>query len=121
MSKIDDYQELVEIVSLYPGVNKQNIQSAMYLTLGLNGEAGEVAEKFKKLIRDQRMLPEAKLNEMGSEQQAEIINELGDVLWYITRLAAEMGVGLEDVMVANYKKLSSRYRRGKITGSGDNR
>lgn len=121
MSKINDYQQLVETVSLYPGLNEKNMQAAMYLTLGLNGEAGEVAEKFKKLIRDQRLLPAAKLAEMGEERQLEILHELGDVLWYITRLAAELGFNLEEVMEANYKKLSSRHRRGKLGGSGDNR
>lgn len=121
MLQISDYQELVEQVALYPGVNENNMQAAMYLALGLNGEAGEVAEKIKKLIRDQRLLPEAKLLQMGSEKQKEILNELGDVLWYITRLALEMGFDLEDVMAANHAKLSSRYRRGKLGGSGDNR
>lgn len=121
MSKISEYQELVETVALYPGVNEKNMQAAMYLALGLNGEAGEVAEKFKKLIRDQRMLPATKLVEIDYEQQTAILNELGDVLWYITRMAVEMGADLEAVMAVNYEKLSSRYRRGKLTGSGDNR
>lgn len=79
-------------------------------TLGLVGEAGEVAEKIKKLIRDS--------NRFANE---EILHELGDVLFYTAALANLYGRGLQDVMQMNIKKLDDRQKRGKLKGSGDNR
>ena len=81
---------------------------------GLVGEAGEVAEKFKKLIRD-------KQGALTDEDKAEIIKELGDVLWYVTTLSHLLGSSLEDVARKNNKKLLSRQRRAQLGGSGDNR
>jgi len=79
-------------------------------TLGLVGEAGEVAEKIKKLLRDKtRFSPE------------EIIKELGDVVFYATALANYYGAGLQEVLDRNIDKLDSREARGVIKGSGDNR
>lgn len=79
-------------------------------TLGLVGEAGEVAEKVKKLLRD-----DTKLDEV------EVLKELGDVLFYITGLANYFGGDLNFIMELNVKKLDDRQHRGKIKGSGDNR
>lgn len=82
--------------------------------LGLVGESGEIAEKFKKIIRD-------KQGELTEEDKAEIIKELGDVLWYITTISHLLGSDLETVAKRNNEKLLSRKARGKISGSGDNR
>jgi NTP pyrophosphatase (non-canonical NTP hydrolase) len=79
-------------------------------TLGLVGEAGEVAEKIKKLIRDS--------NRFNNE---EILKELGDVVFYATALANIYGNGLQEVLELNMKKLDDRQKRGKLKGSGDNR
>ena len=79
-------------------------------TLGLVGEAGEVAEKIKKLIRD--------ANRFNNE---EILKELGDVVFYATALANIYGNGLQEVLELNMKKLDDRQKRGKLKGSGDNR
>lgn len=79
-------------------------------TLGLVGEAGEVAEKMKKLIRDKdRFTPE------------DIIKELGDVVFYATALANYYGAGLQHAIDLNVKKLDDRQERGVIQGNGDNR
>ena len=79
-------------------------------TLGLMGEAGEVAEKIKKRIRDKlKVTPEA------------IIGELGDVLFYTTALANYYNANLTYVMLQNMRKLNSREDRGTLKGSGDNR
>ena len=96
--------------ALYPDVGENFI----YPTLGLTGEAGEVAEKVKKVLRDK---------EGFFDQQAKdaIKLELGDVLWYIAQLSTELGFKLEDVAEENLKKLSSRSVRGKLSGEGDNR
>ena len=79
-------------------------------TLGLVGEAGEVAEKIKKLIRDN--------NKYANE---EIMKELGDVVFYATALANIYGRGLQEVLELNIQKLDDRQKRNKLRGSGDNR
>ena len=99
----DEYQEFARSTKIYPEDCK-----VIYPTLGLCGEAGEVAEKIKKHMRDGRTLVGVGL-------------ELGDVLWYISALADDLGVTLEEIAQANVDKLQSRKDRGKIGGSGDNR
>lgn len=84
-----------------------------YLGLGLVGEGGEVAEKVKKFLRDEV--------EMSDIYRDGILRELGDVLWYLTRMSVELGSSLEEVAEKNLEKLSSRKERGKISGSGDDR
>ena len=99
----DEYQEFARSTAIYPEEYR-----VVYPTLGLCGEAGEVAEKIKKHMRDGRTLVGVGL-------------ELGDVLWYISALADDLGVTLEEIAQANVAKLSSRMERNKITGDGDNR
>ena len=84
-------------------------QALTYLALGLVGEAGEVAEKVKKKIRDDKWEPE------------EVIKELGDVLWYLSALANTLGYDLDEVASLNIEKLESRLSRNKLSGDGDNR
>ena len=86
-----------------------------YLTLGLTGEAGEIANKIKKLIRD------GATEEELIEKKNQIGYEIGDVLWYCAVLAQEMGMNLGHVMERNLEKLHDRKKRGKLSGSGDNR
>jgi NTP pyrophosphatase (non-canonical NTP hydrolase) len=105
-----DYQEKSRKTALYP--NKDN--NFIYPTLGLAGEAGEVAEKIKKVIRDKDGVIDDETKEM-------IKKELGDVLWYVSQLATELGLSLDDVAESNIKKLYDRMERGKLRGSGDNR
>lgn len=83
--------------------------------LGLVGESGEVAEKFKKILRDND-------GEISQDKITELKKEIGDVLWYIAVLSDSLGIDLEDVAATNIAKLKSRKERGKIGGStGDNR
>jgi NTP pyrophosphatase (non-canonical NTP hydrolase) len=83
-----------------------------YSTLGLAGEAGELANKVKKILR-------------GDANRDELIEgikgEMGDVLWYLSALSDDLGVELGDIAEQNLEKLRSRYERGKILGGGDNR
>ncbi len=85
-----------------------------YPILKLAGEAGEVAEKFGKMLRDDA-------GKMSSERHAALVKELGDVLWYIACIAHEMDVGLDFVASVNIEKLRSRNERNRIHGDGDDR
>lgn len=106
-----DYQKLSRKTAIYPSKMKSGI---IYPALGLGGEAGEVLEKVKKLIRDKKM-------KVDGEFKEAIKKELGDVLWYTSQLATELGLSLEDVAETNIDKLFSRLKRGKIHGDGDSR
>jgi NTP pyrophosphatase (non-canonical NTP hydrolase) len=85
-----------------------------YPALGLAGEAGEVAEHAKKAIRDDGGV-------VTEERRRAMAKELGDVLWYVSQLASEVGLELEEIARANLEKLLSRQRRGVLSGSGDDR
>jgi NTP pyrophosphatase (non-canonical NTP hydrolase) len=104
------YQQRSRETARYPGVGANPI----YPTLGLCGEAGEVADKVKKVIRDQQ-------GAFSVDTVAALKLELGDVLWYVAQLASELGLDLEGVAQANLDKLASRAARNVITGSGDDR
>ena len=82
--------------------------------LGLTGEAGETADKVKKIIRD-------KGGKFSEEDKGEIVKELGDVMWYLAGIARYLDVDLSEVAEGNIEKLASRKQRGVISGSGDNR
>jgi len=112
--QFSDYQEKSRVTAKYPDANNNFI----YPTLGLVGEAGELAEKVKKLMRDKQMFTPA---EVTDDVKAEILKELGDVMWYTAQLATEFGVDLDAVAEKNIEKLQSRLDRGKISGDGDNR
>ncbi len=82
--------------------------------LGITGEAGETADKFKKIIRD-------KDGEMSDEDKEAIIKELGDVLWYVASIARYLDTSLSEVAEGNIQKLEDRKARNKLHGEGDNR
>ena len=107
---LNHYQEESRKTALYPDVGNNPI----YPTLGLVGEAGEVADKVKKVIRDNEGF-------FDDERKISIMSELGDVLWYLAQLSTELGFELEEVAESNLSKLSSRASRGRISGSGDER
>jgi NTP pyrophosphatase (non-canonical NTP hydrolase) len=107
----DAYGQLAWGTAKYPGKGTGNLY---YPALGLGGEAGEVLEKIKKLLRDMDGKP-------TDEFRAALTKELGDVLWYINALCAEAGLQIGDVAVANIEKLFDRRARGVLHGSGDNR
>jgi len=86
------------------------------LTLGLTGEAGEVAEKVKKYLRDTKLDKESR-----DELRIKVNKELGDVLWYVGVLAKKLDLTLSSVARDNITKLTSRQQRGKLKGKGDNR
>ncbi len=106
---LDEYQQGARSTAIYPEESK-----IIYPTLGLTGEAGEVADKVKKVIRDND-------RQFTDEKKREIALELGDVMWYAASLAHDLGYSLEEVAQMNLDKLASRMQRNKIHGSGDER
>ena len=111
---LDYYQEKASEFIFYKG-------SLLYPTLGLTGEAGEVAEKVKKLYRDDEInfMRDDMMDELTPEQSKELALELGDVLFYIAAIAGDIGYGLEEIADMNIDKLTSRQKRNKLSGSGD--
>ena len=104
------YQSRARDTARYPQVGSNPI----YPTLGLCGEAGEVADKVKKVIRDKEGTFDAAVRD-------DLRLELGDVLWYVAQLCSELDLDLADVAQANLDKLASRAARNVIAGSGDRR
>ena len=106
------YQQLCTETQIYPREH-----AVFYPALGLAGEAGEVANKIKKIMRDRK----CDVNNLPGEVKDEIASELGDCLWYISALATDLGIGLDGVVVENIRKLQKRKEKGTIHGSGDKR
>ena len=104
------YQVKAAQTAVYPDIGNNFV----YPTLGLVGEAGELANKAKKVMRDHG-------GKMPEEFRAAMVDELGDVLWYVAVLANELGVSLADVGEMNLEKLAKRQRAGTLRGSGDRR
>ena len=108
----NEYQELAAGTAIYP--KRGEISGLAYTALGLNGEAGEVAEKIKKALRDNNgVIDEAKTYELAKE--------LGDVLWYVSETASQLNLSLGQIAEINVEKLYSRKDRGALQGSGDDR
>ena len=106
---LSSYQKAAAGTAIY-----ETQHAIIYPALGLAGEAGEVANKVKKLVRD------------GPDKRPEtwredIASEIGDVLWYLSNLANDIGYNLDEIADINIEKLTSRKNRDKIKGSGDNR
>jgi len=106
------YAAEAQKTAIYPGSGTS--MGLAYAALGLAGEAGEIANKAKKVLRDSN-------GELTQERRAAMAAELGDVLWYIAALAKELDVSLAQVAQANLDKLASRQARGTLQGSGDQR
>lgn len=102
---LNEYQRLALRTAVYP-------QPIIYPTLGLVGESGEVAEKVKKVLRDNNSV-------FTDEKKFEIMTEVSDVLWYCATLANDLGFTLGEVGEYNVAKLQSRVQRNKIHGNGD--
>jgi len=109
VSDFDMYQKVALTTAIYP-----REQAIIYPTLGLTGEAGEVANKVKKIIRDGSNFKDEKL-------VSEIKAEIGDCLWYIAVLASDFDIKLSDIASSNLEKLANRKKNNTIHGSGDTR
>jgi NTP pyrophosphatase (non-canonical NTP hydrolase) len=102
--QLNDYQRAAASTAIYGAEH-----AVIYPALGLSAEAGEVANKVKKILRD------------GTFNREGIVDEIGDCLWYIAALCRDLNVDMQTVADNNLKKLRDRQRRGKIAGSGDKR
>jgi NTP pyrophosphatase (non-canonical NTP hydrolase) len=100
-----DYKTAIDPTVVYP--QKTKIEALQYLALGLNGEAGEVAEQIKKAMRNDG-------GELSVERLVLLKKEIGDVLWYLTRLADELETNLADIATENVEKLLARKERGNL-------
>lgn len=132
MNEFLNYERNARSTALYP-----SLFDLIYPTLGLVGEAGEVANKVKKLLRDNykvklendvelqeaSKIVELAINDIIHESHFKDVlkAELGDVLWYISNTANDVGLSLQEVADYNNKKLLDRMARNKIAGSGDDR
>jgi len=106
---VNEYQEKAVATAIYPETHK-----ITYPALGMAGEAGEVANKVKKIIRDgKKSLPD--------DWQQQLASEIGDVLWYCAALARDLDMSLATIMAANLDKLKTRQEQGTLGGSGDKR
>ena len=108
--ELSEYQLRSRATAVYPDAG----ENLLYPTLGLCGEAGEVAEKIKKMVRDDAGV-------LTDERRASLAKELGDVLWYLAQIASEADLDLGAIAEANIEKLQSRQRRDVLQGSGDDR
>lgn len=105
---LDEYQERAIKEAFY---EKDDI---VYNALGITGEAGEIADHVKKMLRDD-------LGVLTDTRREALKKELGDVLWYIANMARRLEISLNDVAESNIKKIQDRKARGVQHGSGDNR
>ena len=117
----EEYQRRAAATAIYPSVavNPNSVGESrggdyIYPALGLCGEAGEVAEKIKKIIRDKDGL-------VDKTDRAAVAKELGDVLWYVAALCKEFELDMSEVAQGNLDKLAARAANGTLGGSGDNR
>lgn len=107
----EKYQAEARKTAIYPG--RGTVMGLVYAALGL-GEAGEVQNKVKKILRDASGV-------LTDETRVKIRGELGDILWYISAMCDELGVSMTDVGLENLAKLADRQARGKLQGEGDRR
>jgi NTP pyrophosphatase (non-canonical NTP hydrolase) len=106
---MDDYKIWTRKTAIYP---KDKVLE--YVTLGLCGECGEIANKIKKVIRDDDGV-------ITEEKKNQLKGELGDIYYYLARLSDELGLDINTILHENIKKLEDRKERGVLGGSGDNR
>ena len=103
--EFSDYQEAANLTAIYP---LEHVGT--YPLIGLIGEVGEFANKYKKILRDDADFP-----------HDDMVSELGDILWYLSVLASDLDIDMDEVATSNISKLHGRKERGTLGGSGDKR
>lgn len=105
---MNGYQKLALETAVYPKEYK-----TIYPALGMTGEAGEVADKVKKVLRDAKVVRDGSgAIVLHDRQREELAKEVGDVLWYVAALSYDLGYTLDEIARMNYEKLKSRQQRG---------
>ena len=117
----DSYQEFTVSTAIYPGSESGGFDAMTYVALKLCGESGEFAQKLGKCIRKGKSIGAITRAAMSEEFKLELAKELGDVLWYVSQAATELGYDLQDIARINVAKLTSRQDRGVLDGCGDDR
>lgn len=112
---VNEYQVQARTTAIYP-----KAAAVLYPALGLAGEAGELCNKIKKLVRDAENFP-IQTEKIPAEVRAKLASELGDCAWYLANLAADLQLNLGEIFADNTHKLASRQERGVLKGDGDNR
>lgn len=112
--EFDEYQKFATGTAIYPERGTVSMTALSYCALGLCGESGEIAEKIKKIIRDNN-------GKITEEARQAIKKELGDPLWYIANMAHEFGFSLNEIAIGNIEKLQDRKNRNVLKGNGDDR
>lgn len=110
---MNEYQRAALTTAQYPESGTGSIMALAYVALGM-GEAGEFQNKVKKILRDSG-------GDISNDVRAQLLEELGDIQWYVAVAAAELGSDLADVAQMNVEKLADRQERGVLGGSGDRR
>lgn len=110
----DEYQKAAKKYDLFRETNHLNEVGFLEKFLGLAGEAGEVTDKIKKIIRD-------KGGVISESDKILIEKELGDTLWYLAAISRYLGIPLSEVAKMNIEKLEGRFMRNKLHGEGDER
>lgn len=122
---VEDYETMVSEAAIYKAAVKEFVSSGdteaiaklfnvFYATTGLAGEAGEVANKVKKILRDNKGVIDA-------EVRKKVLGELGGVVWYLAAVSAEFDLSLNDVMAYNFDQITDRQKRNVLQGDGDDR
>jgi len=109
---LDEYQMQAATTAIYSG--REQLPGLVYCALGLGGESGEIDQLLKRVLRDHQGV-------VSDALRARIADELGDVLWYVARLANEIGRNLSEIAAANLDKLARRELQGKLQGEGGDR
>lgn len=111
---VNDYQKQAITTAYVDPKHADTMMEKTIWAMGVAGEAGEVVEKWKKIVA-------YKQGQITQDDLNELAKELGDVIWYIAVMAHSLGLSMEDIMQRNLDKLASRQQRGVIKGKGDNR
>ena len=111
---MNEYQEKIKEYDLFEATGNYNTVAFVEKVLGLVGEAGETADKIKKILRDKNGV-------ISDVDRLEIAKELGDTLWYLATVARYINMPLEEIAAMNISKLQSRKERNLLKGEGDNR
>ena len=110
----DAYQLATSDTAIYPEANQGTPAAINYCLVGAAGEVGEIMNKWGKAIRDND-------SQLDYDQRKDMGKEIGDVFWFLTRAADELGISIGVILNENLEKLQSRKARGVLSGSGDNR